>query len=140
MIKKVSFLLLVIAGFTACKGNKQKNGCGVQTCTLEYAYLGIVITDKQNTYPAITNFSAINLRTNKPLSPVKYPPNIDFVAGFKLLATDDNIKDFSTEGDDIKIMATNAATHQTLSAIITIAGGCNCHIKKVSGPEKIVFD
>ncbi|MGN8071604.1 hypothetical protein [Mucilaginibacter sp. SG564] len=140
MIKKVSFLLLIIAGFTACKGNKQKNGCGVQTCTLEYAYLGIVITDKQNTHPAITGFSAINVRTNKPLTPVKYPPNVDFVAGFTLLATDDNIKDFSTDGDDIKITATNAATHQTLSTIITIAGGCNCHVKKVSGPDKMVFD
>jgi len=140
MIKKVSFLLLLIAVFAACKGNKQENGCGVQSCTLEYTYLGIVITDKQNTYPAITGFSAINLRTNKALSPVKYPPNIDFVAGFTLLATDDNIKDFSTDGDDVKITATNTATHQTLSATIKVAGGCGCHVKKISGPDKIVFD
>jgi len=140
MIKKVPFLLLLIAGFAACKGNKQENGCGVQTCTLEYAYLGIIITDKQNNTLAITNFSAINVRTNKPLSPVKNPPNVYFVAGFTLLATDDNIKDFSTEGDDVKITATNAATHQTLSTIITIAGGCGCHVKKISGPDKMVFD
>ena len=140
MTKKVPFLLLLIACFSACSSNKQKNGCGVQTCTLEYAYIGILFKDQQNKFPPLKDVTMINLRTNKPLTPVLYPPNIDFVAGYTLIASDSNIKDFSTDGDDVKISATNSETNQTKTAILKIAGGCGCHVSKKSGPDTIVFD
>lgn len=140
MIKKVSLLLLLIACFSACSGNKQKNGCGIETCTLEYAYVAIVFKDKQNKYPPLKDITVINLRTNKPLSPAKQSLIIDFTPGTVLIASDDNIKDFSTAGDDVKISATNSETNQTQTAIVKIAGGCACHISKKSGPDTVIFD
>jgi hypothetical protein len=140
MMKKITYLLLFIAFLSACKTDKQKNGCGLQTCTASFAYLGIRFIDKENKPISFSNFTAVNLRTNKPLTPVQYPPTIDFVAGFVLLASDANIKDFSTDGDDVKVSATNTATNQTKTATLKIAGGCGCHVSKVSGPDTVVFD
>ncbi|WP_295721471.1 hypothetical protein [Mucilaginibacter sp.] len=142
MMKKITYLLLLVTFLSACKTDKQKNGCGLQTCTANYAYLGIRFIDKESKPVSFSNFTAVNLRTNKSLTPLQYPPNIniDFVAGFVLLASDANIKDFSTDGDDVKISATNTATSQTKTATLKIAGGCGCHVTKVSGPDKVVFD
>jgi hypothetical protein len=140
MTKKVPLLLLLIVCFSACSNNKQKNGCGVQTCTLEYAYIGILFKDQQNKFLLFKDVTMLNLRTHKPLTPVKYPPAMDFVPGYTLIASDDNIKDFSTDGDDVKISATNSETNQTKTAILKIAGGCGCHVSKKSGPDTIVFD
>jgi hypothetical protein len=140
MNKKLTLFILFVVTLSACKNNKQSNGCGLQACTASYAYLGIRFTDNSNKPVGVSNFTAVNLRTNKPLSKVTYPPAIDFVAGFVLVATDDNIKDFSTEGDDVKITATEVATNRNKTVIIKISGGCNCHVSKVSGPDMVAFD
>lgn len=140
MIKKVPLLLLIIACISACSSNKQKNGCGTQTCTTEYAYIGIAFKDKQNKPAQVKDVKMINLRTNKPLTPVKYPPNVDIFAGYIYIAADENIKDFSTDGDDVSITATSSETNQTKTAVLKIAGGCSCHISKKSGPDTVTFD
>jgi len=132
--------LLLIAFCFSCKNNKQSNGCGMQPCTASFAYLGIRLIDNQGHAVTPKNFSAVNLRTSKTLTPMQYPPAIDFVAGFVLITSDANIKDFSTEGDDVKITATDSLTNQTKTTTLKIAGGCNCHISKISGPDTIEFD
>ncbi len=140
MNRSVLFILITAISFSACKSNKQTTGCGLQTCTASFAYLGIRITDKDGKAANLKGFTAINLRTNKALTPVQYPPAIDFVPGYMLLASDTNIKDFSTGGDDVKITATDSLTNKTKIATLKIAGGCSCHITKISGPDLVAFD
>jgi hypothetical protein len=87
----------------------------------------------------VTNFEEIDLRTNKVMTHT-YPPGIDFVPGYKIIADDSDLKDLTTEGDSIKVTATNPATGQIKVTLYKIAGGCNCHVSKVSGPDQIKFD
>ncbi|WP_184544921.1 hypothetical protein [Mucilaginibacter sp. FT3.2] len=140
MIKKLTFITLLVIFFSACKNNKQNSGCGLQTCTANFSYLGVRFIDNNGKPVTLKNFSAINLRTNKSLTPVQYPPNIDFVAGFMLLTSDSNIKDFSTGGDNVKVTATDSLTNKTQTATLKISGGCGCHVAKISGPDDVVFN
>jgi hypothetical protein len=48
--------------------------------------------------------------------------------------------DYSTDGDIIKVSATDPATNQTKSVNMKISGGCNCHVAKISGPDTVKFD
>jgi len=63
-----------------------------------------------------------------------------FSPGFKTIATDSNLDEFSTGGDNVQISATHPDTHQIKTAVVKIAGGCACHISKISGPDTVVFD
>ena len=137
-MKKIVVLLL-IAVCSACS-SKQNKACGIQMCDYKYVTVGVVFKNSKDSAVTIKNITAINLRTNKPLAVEQNPGNIDFVYNYVLLASDAHIKDFSTAGDDVKISATNAATLQTKTAVIKIAGGCSCHVSKISGPDTIIFD
>jgi hypothetical protein len=66
--------------------------------------------------------------------------NVDFVAGFVLVATDEIKSGFSAEGDDDEITAKSKATGQVKKFIVKFSGSCNCHVSKVSGPETVKFD
>ncbi|WP_374951595.1 hypothetical protein [Mucilaginibacter sp.] len=139
MLKNLLILLLLLLGLSACNKNSTQ-GC-TMACTAQYVYnyYGIILTDSKNPDAKFINISVINQRTNKPVVLPLYPPNIDFVAGFLLIAANDNKGEFSTGGDNIRITATNAVTNQTKSAVIRISGGCNCSVAKISGPDKLEF-
>ena len=136
-------LIIILAAvilFASCTKSQQKNtACGTQVCSAIFASVGVSFTDKNNGPILITNFEAINLRTNKPLVHV-ISPNIDYLAGYEIVADDSNLKDLSTDGDNVKVSATNPATGEIKTATLKIAGGCNCHVSKISGPDKIPFD
>ena len=141
MIKKITFLLcLVAAGFAACKENKNSGCDAAQVCTEEFRSLGVTFTDKGGNIVAVKEVTAVNLRTNtavvaKNMIDPSFAPNTYFIA------TDSNKDEFSINGDEVKITATSTATNKTASAIVKISGGiCNCHIGKISGPDKIVFE
>nr|WP_294945819.1 hypothetical protein [uncultured Mucilaginibacter sp.] len=140
MLRKLSFALLLLTGFSACNKANLPVGCDAnQNCTLEFRSLGVTFVDKDGNNIAVKDISVTNLRTNtavvaKNVIDPGFSPNTYYVA------TDSNKDEFSTEGDDIKITATSTATNKTVSAALKISGGCNCHINKLSGPEKIVFE
>jgi hypothetical protein len=139
MVKKM-LLFLLVAVCSACSKNKhQKSACS-GFCTEEFASISIRYVDKAGKNAGVKDFTATNLRTNKiidvqPLIPPGSP------SGYKTVATDNNIKDFSSEGDDVRIAATDSLTLQTKTITMKIAGGeCACHIIKKTGPDKVVFD
>jgi hypothetical protein len=141
MIKKITFLLCLIAiGFAACKENKNSGCDAAQLCTEEFRSLGVEFTDKGGNNVTVKNVTAVNLRTNIPLV-AKNVIDPGFAPNTYFIATDSNKDEFSNNGDEVKITATSTATNKTASAIVKISGGiCNCHISKVSGPDKIVFE
>ncbi|MBD1392469.1 hypothetical protein [Mucilaginibacter glaciei] len=139
MLKKLYLLLVLLVGFAAC--TKNSNQACTTACTAQYiyTYAGIVLNDSKNPNAKFNNITVLNLRTQKAVVLPLYPPNVDFVAGFVLVAANDNKGEFSTAGDDIRITATNSVTGETKSAVIKISGGCNCNIAKISGPDKLDF-
>jgi hypothetical protein len=141
MMKKITFLLCLVAmGFSSCKENKNSGCDAAQLCTQEFRSLGVEFTDKGGNNVTVKDVTAVNLRTNtavvaKNVIDPGFAPNTYFIA------TDSNKDEFSNNGDEVKITATSTATNKTASAIVKISGGiCNCHISKISGPDKIVFE
>jgi hypothetical protein len=140
MRKTILLILLAAISLSACKKNNNHTACGTQACTATYAYLGIIFNDSNGGVANVKDVAVINMRTGKPLKLPPYPPAVDFIYGSILIASDENKDQFSTNGDDIKITATSATTGQVKTAVIKISGGCNCHVEKISGPNKMVFD
>lgn len=138
MTRKI-LLFLLITACLSCKKNHQKPGCSIGKCTLEFASVGIRFVDKAGEGVIVTNFSAKNLRSD---SLIVAGAVIDpgFSPAYKTIATDNNLKQFSTEGDNVQITATHPDTHQIKTAVVKIAGGCACHISKISGPDTVTFD
>lgn len=125
----------------ACnKKDHSDNDCSSKICTENFASLHFNFTKKDGTGVAVENYSAINQRTGDTLksSSAAY---MDLTPGTYIVVDDSHLKKLSDTGDDIKITGTYPVTNQTKSAMIKVSGGpCACHIDKLSGPDKIVFD
>jgi hypothetical protein len=89
---------------------------------------------------AVKDVTVINLRTKKPVTPPLYPPATHYTPNTMLIASDGTREEFSSAGDDVEITATNTATGQIKKTVVKISGGCNCHVSRVSGPIKLIFD
>ena len=141
MKKPLLFLLLIVI-YSACSKKTHQSAaapCNPGMCTMMFASVGINFVDKVGNPVAVKDFKAINVRTNKSIQ-TETTPGSGENSGFHVIATDGNMKEFTNEGDDVKVTATNAATNQTQSVIVKITGGCACHIAKAAGPDKVVFD
>ncbi len=130
-----SLLTLFIAG---CGKNQQPRlGCGTGLCTLEFASVYIQFTNNADKLVTVQNFSAINQRTGLKLEVT--PGNMPGGAVGSYIIANDNTRDqLSDEGDNISVSGTYNG--QTKTAVVKISGGCNCHVKKESGPSTIKFD
>ena len=140
MLKKLLVVLLMACSF-GCHKNQQQSACGTgQVCTTIYTSINMIFKDKDGNLISIENFSAINQRTHLALNIKGSSPYATGVFGARGVATDDMRDQFSTEGDDILITATNPATKQTKSIVLKISGGCNCHVENLSGVYTLTFD
>jgi len=141
MYKKISFLLCCMAiGFSACNKTTLSEGCAAnQICTTEFRSISIQFVNKNGAYAQVKDITVVNQRTNQPviakgvLDP-GFSPNDHFIV------TDSNKSEFSTRGDNVKITATSIADNKTVTAIYKISGGCNCHVQKLSGPDKVLIE
>ena len=139
MYRKFIILSIAVVLFLACTKTQQKNSaCGTQVCTALFATVGVHFTDKQGSPMVVRDYTVFNVSSNKLI--FSGAPNVDLVPGYYVVASDSNIKDFSSNGDNIKVSATDPATGQTKTADFKISGGCNCHVEKVSGPDTVAFD
>lgn len=132
----LSLFGLLIAG---CGKNPQPRlGCGTGICTMEFASVNMQFTDNADNPVNVQNFSAINQRTGLKLevNPANsIPPG---TVGSYVIANDNTRDQLSDEGDNILVSGTYNG--QTKTAVVKISGGCNCHVKKESGPSVIKFD
>lgn len=138
MKRLFTLLLVLVCGLSACK--KNKGGCAAQVCTDEFASVSVIVTDSDGSAVALSDIEVTNLRTNKPVQRPPMPPAIDYVPGLVLLANDNTKAQFSSAGDDVKVTVRSSQIGKTKSVGLKIAGGCNCHVSKVSGPDKVAFD
>lgn len=139
-MKKSLLFLLLIAVCAACsQKSRQAAPCNPGMCTMMFTTIGIHFVDNAGKPAAIKDFKAVNLRTNKDIKtePINGP---EANRGFHVIATDGNMKEFTNQGDDVKVTATDSVSNQTKSVTVKLAGGCACHISKVSGPDTLAFD
>ena len=139
-MKGFIFLSLITVIIASCnKGGQPIAACETKACTYQFAYVTIGFTDKSNTAVAVKDVTAVNQRTGLKLDvkPSNFNPNS---TNNYVIADDNMLSKFSTEGDDVLISATHSTTNQTKVATVNIAGGCNCHVDRKSGPAEIVFD
>ena len=138
MYNKLIILFIVAVSLASCKKTQKKTPCGPQICTDLFASVGIHYTDNSGKPIAVNNFSVFDVTSNKQLHPGV--PNWDLVMGYYIVASDNNKMDYSTEGDNIKVSATDPATNQAKIINLKISGGCNCHVARISGPDTVKFD
>ena len=136
---KFATVLLATVALSACSKKLKSDGCPPQMCTMEFATVGVKFTDKAGSPVNVKQVKVENTRTNKAIVTQGAITGADNAAGNYVVVTDSNKKEISSNGDDIKITATTA-DGKTASATIKVIGGCNCHVKRISGPETIVFE
>jgi hypothetical protein len=135
---KLAVVFFATIALAACSQKLKSDGCPPQMCTMEFATVGVKFTDKAGTPVNVKEVKVENTRTNKTIV-AQSTTGADNPAGNYVVVTDSNKKEISSNGDDIKITATTA-DGKTVSATMKIIGGCNCHVKRISGPETIVFE
>jgi hypothetical protein len=137
MFKRLPIVLLILL-CSACKKNQQ-TACGTQVCTDIFVTIGVHFTDNKGNPIAVSNFSAVDQRTHLNIGGTAAGLGT-LALGFYVIADDGDLMKLPTAGDDILISGTDPATNQTKTAMLKIAGGCNCHVTKLSGPDIIQFD
>lgn len=140
-MKKLILLCLSFAVITSsCSKKLKTDGCPTgQICTMMFASVGIEFVDKSGKNVAVKDFKVFNTRTNKYIS-VKGIIDEGSQPTHYTIVTDGNKKELSTKGDDLKITATYNNGNTKIAVAYKISGGCNCHVEKLSGPEKIVVE
>ncbi|MCJ8209405.1 hypothetical protein MUY27_06765 [Mucilaginibacter sp. RS28] len=137
-MKTYFFLLIAIVLFAGCHKNETKPvvACEPMACTLNFASVTVKFLDKDGNATAVTDFTSVNARTK---TKVPYSGANQGYVGYYTVANDSNLKDIAQDGDVVIVTAKNPASGQTLSTTFKIAGGCRCHIEKLSGPAEVQF-
>lgn len=140
-MKKLILLCIPLAiMISSCSKKLKTDGCPTdQICTMIFASVGTEFVDKDGKNVAVKDFKVFNTRTGKFIA-AKGVVDPGFSPMHHTIITDSNKKEVSTEGDELRITATSVSTSKTITAVYKIAGGCNCHVEKLSGPEKIVVE
>jgi hypothetical protein len=137
-LKYIVILLLVILSVSCKKKSAPQPKCGTGVCTEIFASIGIQFNDKQGFGVIVKDFSATNLRTNQQIHGSLQ--KVLLAKGYQIIADDSNKDEVSDNGDDVLVSGTDTLTNQIKTAVVKISGGCRCHVEKLSGPDKIVFD
>lgn len=135
-MKKFSFWCLLLALMASACSMSTTVGCPAnQICTEIFTSVGTRFVDRNGNNVAVTGFEVFNQRTHKKIEPRGVLP---YGSGFQnyTIVTDANRKELSTEGDDIKVTAMYG--NRKIEAFYKISGGCNCHVERLAGPEKII--
>lgn len=135
MLKK---FLIAGAGLLLFASCEKSTKCGERICDASFAFVGVQFVDVNGEHVTVKNYSSVNQRTGDTL--IKGTEKI-FTDSIYIVADDSFVKKLSDKGDDIKITATDSATNVTKTAVFKVSGGeCECHISKIAGPEKIMFE
>jgi hypothetical protein len=140
MLNKSFALLLILGIFAGChKNDSARVACAPMSCTMELRSVIVKFVDKQGAPVVVNNFEAKNTRTKVKLS-YSGPTDAALNPGYYVVASDSNLKELAEDGDEILVSGRHPNTGQTLSFVVKVAGGCQCHISKISGPEQVQFD
>lgn len=131
--------LAVLLSCAAKKNQQAEADCPPKPCTMEFRTVGVVFTDSKGDTLQVKDFSVTLKATGKKL-PSGAEQSTDTANPFYMIASDGDKSALSVEGDTVVVSGTHPSSGQVKKTDFVISGGrCECHINKVSGPEKIVF-
>jgi hypothetical protein len=138
-MKKLSFLIVAAAFLLSCDKDNSAD-CSGLVCDASFRSLTVTFTNKDGVGVPVSNYSAINLRTDeKVFSELSTRANT--TPGTFIVLDDGYRSKLSAKGDDIKITGTYDDAKQTKSTTIKVANPvCGCHFEKISGEQTIKFD
>jgi len=138
-MKKLSLLLVFTAFLMSCDKDNTAD-CDGLVCDETFKMLTVDFVNKDGIGVAISNYSAINLRTNDTVYS-NLSATANTIPGTFIVLDDAYRPKLSAKGDDIKVTGTYDATKQTKSTIIKVANPvCGCHFEKISGEQTVKFD
>lgn len=140
MAMKFPYLLPFFALFVvSCSEQVVEADCPSLICTQEFRTVSLRFEDASGQPITIKDFSAIIRRTGKSTQAFEVD-TVNFKGNYAVV-TDSDTKNLSPKGDTIDVSAVNPKTNQKKSTSFVVSGGkCACHIEKISGPEKVVFE
>ncbi|SHG42669.1 hypothetical protein SAMN04488522_105466 [Pedobacter caeni] len=136
----VAFVVLAVTLAFSCSKPVDSYCEKENICTTDFRSVGISFTDNKGAPTAVKDYSAILVRTGDTVKSL-LSTGIKPVPGAFIVIDDSYTSKLLEQGDDIKVTGTSVQTNQTKSTVIKVSGGkCACHIRKVSGAEKVAFD
>jgi hypothetical protein len=125
----MSVLALVL--FAGCSSTVD----GTCACTEEFRYFTVTVLDDASQPAQNVALTRTNLRTGKVLEPGWLGL---LVAGTYLVADDGQTKDFSTNGDTLRVTGTQGGASFTADFVFA-ADACGCHLQRVAGPDTVII-
>ena len=131
MAMKFPYLLPFFALFVvSCSEQVVEADCPSLICTQEFRTVSLRFEDASGQPITVKDFSAIIRRTGKSTQAFEVD-TVNFKGNYAVV----------TDSDTIDVSAVNPKTNQKKSTSFVVSGGkCACHIEKISGPEKVVFE
>ncbi len=129
-----AILLFLVA---ACD---RETECPPRFCTEQFVSVALSFADASGNPVPVRDVAAVNTRTGTNYAPEAAGIRPDSASRY-IIITDSEKQTVSGRGDTIRVTAAHAATGQEKTAELVVSGGeCACHIQKVSGPARVVFD
>lgn len=136
---RLSYFIPLVLFITSCSDQVIEADCPSLICSQEFRTVSVRFEDASGQPIAVKDFSAVIRRTGK-TTQIFEVDTLNFKGNYGVV-TDSDIKNLSPKGDTIDVSAVNPKTNQKKSTSFVVSGGkCACHIEKISGPEKVVFD
>jgi len=137
-MKNLSFLFFLIVFVIASCKKKAESNCSAKVCTEEFRSV-VLFTQTNGGTPTEVNFIQVkNNRTGKIYNNIQKTTNPINGKIAYVIATDNQVNDFSETGDKLIISITS--NNGSMTTEMTIAGGeCACHIEKISGAEILIL-
>lgn len=133
-MKNKLFFLLLITLFSACAEKELPvTTCPLVACTDVFGLITVKMVHQDNSLAIVSGYHILDLRTNTIIKTEALPLS----AATYDVADDSDLKLFSTAGDTLLVTFNDSIGTPTRTVPFVIAGGCNCHVFKVSGPDTI---
>jgi hypothetical protein len=130
----VSALMVGFIGAAACYEDAPTSPCA---CTEEYRLYTIEVVDGAGEPVADVIIRRTNLRTSKVLEPGWLGM---LEPGVYLVADDHMLDDFSSLGDDLRVIGEKEGATFQADFVFAVPGPCRCHVEKLSGPNTVTFE
>jgi hypothetical protein len=124
-------LLLGLTMIAACSSAVD----GSCACTEEFRYFTVTVLDDAMQPAQSVTLTRTNLRTGKVLEPGWLGM---LVEGTYLVADDGLVKEFSSDGDTLRVTGTQGGATFTADFVFA-ADACGCHLQRVAGPDTVII-
>lgn len=132
-------LPVCLAILLGCNNDKGENCVRPEMCTEEFVSITLAFAKPDGRHVAVQDYQVRQLSNGKILQNRQTGTTTE--PGTYVVTSDRQLSLFSDSGDMAEVSGKDPVSGRTGTARLKIRGGaCNCHVSKISGPDKIVLD